>query len=106
MNLNQTLDQLESEQLVHRLDEGEAVYIFKHALTQDATYQSLLKQARRDIHRAVAQTYETLFPHMLDDYAAILARHYTETGDAAKTLEYETRAGDAGGACQCSQRGA
>lgn len=93
MNLNVTLDQLENEQLVRAADDD--TYFFKHALTQETAYAALLKKTRRDIHTAVARTYEALYAHTLDDYAAILARHYAETDDAAKTLEYETRAGDA-----------
>ncbi|MBI3914581.1 MAG: hypothetical protein HY327_10420 [Chloroflexi bacterium] len=92
MNLATTLDQLENEQLIRTLDDA---YLFKHALTQETAYQSLLRQTRREVHRLVAQAYETLFADQLDDYAAILARHYAETDEVAKTIEYETRAGDA-----------
>ncbi|MBI3741515.1 MAG: hypothetical protein HY257_07135, partial [Chloroflexi bacterium] len=92
MNLAITLAQLENEQLIRALDEA---YLFKHALTQETAYQSLLRQSRRDIHRVVAETYEKLFADQLDDYAAILARHYAETDETGKVIEYETRAGDA-----------
>lgn len=88
------LVQLEAAELVRRLSELDPTYIFKHALTQESAYQSLLTKRRREIHRDVAQVYEEIFAHQLDEYAALLARHYTEAGDEAKALEYESRAGD------------
>lgn len=69
-------------------------YIFKHALTQETAYQSLLRKKRREIHRAVAQVYERLYADRLDEYAALLARHYAEAGDDARVLAYSIRAGD------------
>jgi predicted ATPase len=44
------LDQLESAQLLRYLVEEERVYIFRHTLTQESTYDSLLKNRRREIH--------------------------------------------------------
>jgi tetratricopeptide (TPR) repeat protein len=93
MNLAIQLAQLEGEQLVRAVDAD--AYLFKHALTQETAYRSLLKKTRRDIHASVARTYEMLYADALDDYAAILAQHYAETDDMAKALEYEMRAGDA-----------
>ncbi len=54
-DLTAQLEQLESAQLVRRLPDEERAYLFKHALTQDAAYQSLLVKRRRGIHRLVAQ---------------------------------------------------
>ena len=67
---------------------------FKHGLTQDAAYDSLLKNQRRELHHLVAVTYEELYPDHLDEYAALLAQHYAHAGDDAKTLKYSVRAGD------------
>src|SRR5512141_1334253 len=88
------LAQLEGAELVHRLNETDPTFIFKHALTQEAAYQSLLTKRRREIHREVAGVYEEIFANQLDEYAALLARHYAEAGDDARALVYETRAGD------------
>ena len=88
------LAELEIAQLVRRFHEEEATFIFKHTLTQETAYASLLKQSRREIHHAVAQAYEEEFGNRcLDDYAAILAQHYFEAGVDAKTFEYANRAG-------------
>lgn len=90
----EALAQLVDAQLVRRLDESEAEYIFKHALTQESAYQSLLNRTRRDIHLDVARVYEELYPNRLDENAALLAQHYAEGGEERKALEYATRAGD------------
>ncbi len=89
------LAQIESAQLVRRLDDSDLAYLFKHALTQETAYESLLLKTRREIHRRVAQAYEKIYAERLTENAALLAQHYAEAGDDAKTLEYATRAGDA-----------
>jgi tetratricopeptide (TPR) repeat protein len=94
MNLDVSLAQLESAQLVRRLPEEELAYWFKHALTQEAAYESLLLKTRREIHRRVAEFIEQVYVDRLDDYAAVIAQHYSEAGNDAKTLEYAARAGD------------
>ena len=93
-DLDALLAELEEAQLLRRLAELELAYIFKHALTQETAYHSLLRKRRREIHRLVAESYEKLFPDRLDDYAALLAQHYAEAGDEARTLEYSRVAGD------------
>ena len=95
MNLDTSLTQLEIAQLVRRVDDPELAYQFKHVLTQDSAYASLLKSQRVELHRRIAQAIERLYDDRLEDSAALLAHHYAEAGDDAKTLEYATRAGDA-----------
>lgn len=95
MNLESQLTHLETAQLVRRVGEEQATYIFKHALTQDAAYQSLLQKQRREIHRQVARAYEAEYGNScLDDYAGILAQHYAQAGDDAQAFDYSVRAGD------------
>src|SRR5919201_1902673 len=94
-NLDLVLGRLERADLVRQATEPELAYIFKHTLTQETSYQSLLVKRRRDIHRRVAECYEKLYADRLDEYAALLAGHYAEAGDGAKTLAYSERAGDA-----------
>ncbi|MBI5304298.1 MAG: hypothetical protein HY868_19350 [Chloroflexi bacterium] len=94
MNLDTWLTQLESAQLVRRVEADES-FAFKHTLTQETIYHSLLRATRRDIHLRVARAYEQVADGQLDGVAALLAQHYGEAGDDAKTLEYSMRAGDA-----------
>lgn len=89
------LAQLENAELVRRLPEDDLAYFFKHALMQESAYESLLVKKRHEIHRLVADAYEQLYPQRLDENAALLAQHYSQAGDDAKTFVYAVRAGDA-----------
>ncbi len=88
------LEQLENAELVRRAPDEDLSYLFKHALTQDTAYESLLLRKRREIHREVAQAYAQLHSDRLDEFAALLAHHFAEAGDEEKTAEYAIRAGD------------
>ncbi len=55
----------------------ELEYIFKHALVQEATYESILLRRRKEIHRQVAATIEALYPDRLEEFYSRLAYHYT-----------------------------
>ncbi|MDE3089901.1 MAG: hypothetical protein KGJ80_11025 [Chloroflexota bacterium] len=92
--LDAQLAQLETAQLVRRDSEGGSIFSFRHTLTQEAAYDSLLMKQRRELHRCVAETYEALYPDQLDEFAVLLALHYHAAGDDAKTLTYSIRAGD------------
>ncbi len=91
--LSASLAELETAQLVRRLPEEDLAYLFKHALTQDSAYESLLVKKRREIHRRVAEAYEVIYAERLDEFAALLARHFAQAGDDEKTVEYAIRAG-------------
>jgi tetratricopeptide (TPR) repeat protein len=93
--LDAQLVQLEAAQLIRRAGKDEPVGEFRHALTQDAAYDSLLKNQRRELHQLVAASYEELYADHLDDYSALLAQHYAQAGDDARTFTYSVRAGDA-----------
>ena len=71
----------------------ELEYLFRHVLVQDAAYDTLLKQERRRLHVTVAATLQALYPERLDELAAMLAWHYQEADEAARTLPWLIRAG-------------
>jgi predicted ATPase len=75
--------------------EPELAYLFRHALTQEAAYESVLMAKRHEIHRLVAQVFERLYSDRLDEYAPVLAYHYARAGDDVKLVEYAVRAGEA-----------
>jgi predicted ATPase len=77
-----------------------ATYIFKHALVQDAAYQSMLKSQRRQHHQAIAQTLDERFPDTRETQPELLAHHYTEAGLTEPALVYWQRAGQR--AIECS----
>ena len=64
----------------------DASYQFKHALIQDAAYETLLKSTRRELHARIAQTMTSKFPVLADEQPQVLARHWTEAGEAELAL--------------------
>ncbi len=87
--------QLQRVDLVHekaRLPELE--YIFKHALTQEAAYNSLLHERRKVFHEKVGEALEELFPDRVDEFSGLMAYHFEEAGAHEKALDYLQRAGD------------
>jgi predicted ATPase/class 3 adenylate cyclase len=71
----------------------QATYLFKHALIQEATYQSLLRSTRQQYHQHIAQVVEARFPEVCETQPELLAQHYTEAGLSAQALPYWQRAG-------------
>jgi class 3 adenylate cyclase/tetratricopeptide (TPR) repeat protein len=72
----------------------EPAYIFKHAVIQDVAYGSLLKERRRELHRAVGGAIEELYPDRLADHYQELAHHFVNGEDWLKAFEYLIRTGD------------
>ena len=72
----------------------EAEYRFKHALIQEAGYQSLLKRKRRDLHALAADALETHFKDRVDEIAATLGRHLAEAGQVERAVPYLVTAAD------------
>jgi class 3 adenylate cyclase/tetratricopeptide (TPR) repeat protein len=68
-------------------------YLFKHALIQDAAYQSLLKRTRQQYHQQVAKLLEDRFPEVASTQPELVAHHYTEANCPAQAIAYWLRAG-------------
>src|SRR5262249_13427251 len=71
----------------------QATYLFKHALIQDAAYQSLLRSTRQQYHQRIAQVLEARFPETVEMQPELVAHHYTEAGLAEQAMPYWQRAG-------------
>src|SRR5207249_5136827 len=71
----------------------EVEYTFKHALTQEVAYNSLLQERRKVLHERTAQAIETLFHSKLEDHYGDLAHHYSRSGNTQKAVEYLGLAG-------------
>jgi predicted ATPase len=92
--LQQGLRQLvEVELLYQRGSLPQATYLFKHALIQDAAYQSLLKSTRQQYHQQIAQVLEEQFPESKETQPELLAHHYTEAGLIPQAISYWQKAG-------------
>ena len=73
----------------------EREYAFRHSLTQDATYGTILLRRRRELHRRVGEVLEELYANRIEEFAPLLAHHFQESGDDERTLRYATIAADA-----------
>jgi class 3 adenylate cyclase/tetratricopeptide (TPR) repeat protein len=72
----------------------ESEYTFKHALTQEVGYNSLLIARRREVHERTAAALEELFAGKLDDQVDALAHHYSRSGNVAKAVGFLRRAAE------------
>jgi predicted ATPase len=79
--LTDQLRELNTVGLIRASAEQEAESIFRHALVQEATYNSLLKADRRKMHNAVGRAQELIYANQLDEMASELARHFEEASD-------------------------
>jgi class 3 adenylate cyclase/predicted ATPase len=92
--LQTALDRLVSSELVFRRGVShKATYSFKHALVQDAAYQSLLKSRRRELHARIARVLEERFPDAVEIEPELLAHHCTEAGFTRQAADYWHKAG-------------
>jgi predicted ATPase/class 3 adenylate cyclase len=103
--LGKLVKQSEEElfQLLSRLQGGEFIYeqqafpeveyTFKHALTQEVVYSSVLTERRRDLHERTAQAIEEVFSNRLEEHSGELAHHYSRSGNVKKAVEYLKIAG-------------
>jgi predicted ATPase len=71
---------------------GDVEYIFKHVLTRDVAYNSVLKERRRLLHERTGVALKSLYAGSLDDHLARLAHHYARSGNPSKAVEYCLRA--------------
>ncbi|NIR58508.1 MAG: AAA family ATPase [Gammaproteobacteria bacterium] len=85
---------VDNELLYQRGRPPRARYIFKHALIQDAAYQSLLKRTRQQHHRRLAALLEHTFPETARAHPELVAHHYTEADDAEQAVTWWRRAGE------------
>ena len=95
VQLDDALTQLTDSGLAFRRGTPpEAVYIFKHALVQDAAYESLLKSTRQELHGKIARVIEERFPVTKDTEPEILAHHLTEAGATEAAIPLWHKAGE------------
>jgi class 3 adenylate cyclase/tetratricopeptide (TPR) repeat protein len=78
----------DSELLYERGVYPKSAYIFKHALTQEVAYNSLLVKRRKEIHEKIGKAIEELYAERLEEYYEILAHHYMRSDNKDKAVEY------------------
>jgi class 3 adenylate cyclase/tetratricopeptide (TPR) repeat protein len=94
--LNEHLNTLQRVELIlERTRIPEIEFMFRHDLTRDAAYNSILKRKRAKFHLRVGEAIEEIFPERLEEEAHLLAYHYREAKEDEKALNYYTLAGNA-----------
>jgi class 3 adenylate cyclase/tetratricopeptide (TPR) repeat protein len=100
--LEQLLDGLQSSEFIYEQPAtGDIAYRFKHDLTREEAYKSLLTERRKLLHERTARAIETLYFRRLEDHYAELAHQYRSSDNAPKAIEYLLLAGG-----QAADRGA
>lgn len=66
----------------------ELEYIFKHALTQEVAYNSLLSNRRKEIHKRIGNAIEELYAENLEEFYEVLAYHYSKAEAFEKACQY------------------
>ena len=84
---------VEAEVLYQRGMPPQARYLFKHALIQDAAYQSLLRSRRQQYHQQIAGILEARFAEIADTQPELIAHHYTEAGLGELAIPWWQKAG-------------
>ena len=79
----------------------DVAYIFKHALTQEVAYNSVLMDRRKGLHERTAEAIEAVFAASLEDHYGELARHYRHGENTEKAVTYLNLTGQ-----QAAQRSA
>jgi predicted ATPase len=92
--LKEALESLVQFELLHRRGAPPgSVYLFKHALLQDAAHETLLHSKRRELHARIAVVLEERFPEIADQQPGLLAHHHTEARSIERAVVYWARAG-------------
>ncbi|MDA2919113.1 TOMM system kinase/cyclase fusion protein [Desulfobacterota bacterium AH_259_B03_O07] len=84
---------VEAELLYQRGLPPQTRYFFKHALIQEAAYESLLKSKRQQYHHKIARVMEEQFPETSETQPELLAHHFTEAGHLNQAIPYWHQAG-------------
>ena len=82
------------EVLQSRMRMEELEYLFKHALVQEAVYESTLFKRRKQLHLRVALSIEKIFTERLHEFYGMLAYHYSRAESLEKTEEFLIKAGE------------
>jgi predicted ATPase len=92
--LYRLLSSLQSKEFLYEQSAfPEAEYSFKHALTQEVAYGTVLQDRRKALHEQTAQAIESLYSTKLEDHYSELAHHYSRSRNVEKAVEYLQLAG-------------
>ena len=91
--LSQSLETLKVLDLIQQIQVvPEAAYMFKHVLTQEVTYETLLHQKRKELHGLVGQAIEELYQDRIEEQLDLLHHHFSLAENWAKAADYGRQA--------------
>ena len=91
--LSQSLEELKIVELIQQIRViPEAEYMFKHIITQEVTYETLLHKKRKELHGLVGQAIEELYKDRIEDQVNLLYRHFSQAENWQKAVEYGRKA--------------
>jgi class 3 adenylate cyclase/tetratricopeptide (TPR) repeat protein len=92
--LNRLLNDLQLGEFIYEQPAvGDTEYVFKHALTQEVAYKSVLMEQRQQLHERTAAALERLYTSAVEEHLAELAHHYGRSANLDQAVQYLTRAG-------------
>lgn len=93
--LGQHLEQLKSLEFIYEKRVfPETEYTFKHSLTQEVAYESLLYQRRRQLHGIIAFAIREIYADRLEEFHPVVAYHFLRSDEPGKAIEHLVKAGD------------
>jgi len=93
--MDNKLEYLKDVQLINeRKTKDEVEFLFKHALAQQATYESIVEKTKKELHLKIAGSIEKVFAGRIQEFYGMLAHHYSKAGQQEKTEEYLIKAGE------------
>jgi predicted ATPase/class 3 adenylate cyclase len=87
----------DSELLYERGIYPQSTYIFKHALTQEVVYDSILTRRRKELHEKIGNAIEDLYNDSIDEYYEVLSEHYYKSENYEKVIKYSKLGGKKAG---------
>ena len=91
--LSEALETLKNLELIQQIRViPEAEYLFKHVITQEVTYDTLLKQKRKELHSLVGRAIEELYADRLEEFYEMLAFHYRRAEEWSLAYRYNREA--------------
>jgi class 3 adenylate cyclase/tetratricopeptide (TPR) repeat protein len=92
--LSEALETLKNLELIQQIRViPEAEYMFRHVITQEVTYETLLKQKRKELHSLVGRAIEKLYADRLEEFYEMLAFHFWRGEDWPRAYKYNREAG-------------
>src|SRR5262249_23722207 len=93
-SLHTALAHLSSRELILvRGEPPDSIYIFKHALVQDAAYATMVRSKRQQLHSRIADAIIEGFPETVETQPELIAHHLAQAGLTERAIEYLRKAG-------------